>query len=200
MHDLRLALRTLRSTPIVSSVAILSLALGIGANTAIFSIVDSLMLRVLPVKDPAQLALVNTGTAQGFTSWTNPIWEAMRERGQIFDGLFAWSPARFNLSDGGETDFADGIWASGGIFTTLGVPAMLGRTFTEEDDRRGGGPEGPVAVISYTFWQRRFGGAADVVGRTVNIERVPFRIIGVTPPDFFGPDVGRQFEVAIPIG
>ena len=200
LNDLRLAFRALRSTPVVSSVAILSLALGIGANTAIFSLVNSLMLRVLPVKEPAQLALVTENPGQGITSWTNPIWEAMRERRQIFDGLFAWSPARFNLSEGGETDFADGIWASGGLFTTLGVPAVLGRTFNEEDDRRGGGPEGPVVVISYSFWQRRFGGAADAIGRTVNIERVPFRIIGVSPPDFFGPDVGRQFDVAIPIG
>ena len=82
----------------------------------------------------------------------------------------------------------------------LGVPAVLGRTFAESDDARGGGPDGPVAVISYAIWQRRYGGAADVIGKTISIERVPFTIIGVTPQDFFGPDVGRWFDVAIPLG
>ena len=81
----------------------------------------------------------------------------------------------------------------------LGVPAILGRTFTDADDRRGGGPDGPVAVISYSFWQRRFGGAADAIGRTLTLDRVPFTIVGVMPPDFFGLDVGRAFDVAVPI-
>ena len=82
----------------------------------------------------------------------------------------------------------------------LGVPAILGRTWTADDDRRGGGPDGAVAVISYAFWQRRFGGAADVIGRSLIVERVPFTIVGVTPPGFFGVDVGRTFDVAIPLG
>ena len=200
MSDLRLAVRSLRATPVVSVVAALSLALGIGANTAIFSLVNSLLLRALPVKDPRQLALVTDDVAGGVEAWTNPIWEQMRDRRDLFDTSFAWSTQRFNLAAGGETQFVDGIWASGGMFETLGVSAMLGRTFREADDRRGGGPDGPVAVISYSFWQRWFGGAADAIGRVLNVERVPFTIIGVTPPDFFGPDVGRQFDIAIPIG
>ena len=110
----------------------------------------------------------------------------------------AWSTTRFNLSHGGPTEFVDGVWASGRYFEVLGVPAILGRTWTAADDRRGGGPDGAVAVISYAFWQRRFGGAADVVGRSLQIERVPFTIVGVTPPGFFGVDVGRTFDVAIP--
>jgi predicted permease len=149
---------------------------------------------MLPVKEPRQLVILTAG------SWTNPIWEQSRDRRDLFNGAFAWSPNRFNLSSGGETVFADGFWASGEIFDVLGVTAMLGRTFTPADDRRGGGPDGAVAVISYNFWQRQFGGAADAIGRTLNIERVPFTIIGVTPPDFFGPDVGRSFDVAIPLG
>jgi predicted permease len=200
MHDVKLAIRALRATPIVSIVAILSLALGIGANTAIFSIVNSLLLRELPVKDPQQLALVTNDPTRGIASWTNPIWEQIRQRREIFDGVFAWSTMRFNLAAGGETQFVDGIWVSGSMFETLGVPAMLGRTITEADDARGGGPDGPVIVISYAFWQRRFGGAADAIGRTLTIERVPYTIVGVTPADFFGPDVGRAFDVAIPIG
>jgi predicted permease len=199
MHDLRLAVRALRATPIVSIVATLSLALGIGANTAIFSIVNSLLLRALPVHNPQQLALLTDDVGTG-NAWTYAIWDAIRQRRQAFDGVFASSNMRFNLASGGETDFVNGLWASGNMFDTLGVRAMLGRTFTEADDARGGGPDGPVTVISYGFWQRRYGGAADAIGRTLNIERVPFTIVGVTPADFFGPEVGRAFDVAIPIG
>jgi predicted permease len=200
MQDLRLAFRSLLGTPVVSCVAVLSLALGIGANTAIFSLVNSLMLRALPVRQPQQLAMITDDAGRGIASWTNPIWEQMRQRRDVFDGVFAWSAARFNLSAGGETQFVDGLWASGDMFATLGVSAMLGRTFTAADDARGGGPDGPVAVISYAFWQRRYGGGADAIGRRLVLDRVPFSIIGVTGPDFFGPDVGRSFDVAIPIG
>jgi predicted permease len=197
--DLRLAFRALRATPIVSVVAMLSLALGIGANTAIFAIVDSLLLRALPVREPERLAIVSTDARP--QSWTNPIWEQIRERQHdLFEGAITWSSARFNLAQGGEAEMVDGIWASGGFFDVLGVPALLGRTFTVTDDRRGGGPGGPVTVISYRFWQRRFGGGADAIGRTLTINRVPFTIAGVTPPDFFGTDVGRGFDVVVPIG
>jgi putative ABC transport system permease protein len=201
MHDLRLAARALRATPVVTIVAVLSLALGIGANTAIFSLINGLLLRALPVKAPQQLALVTDDVTAGIESWTNPIWEQIRERRHdLFDDAFAWSTTRFNLSERGETQFVDGLWASGGLFDTLGVVPMLGRTFSPADDVRGGGTDGAVAVISYSFWQRRFGGAADAIGHTLTIERVPFTIVGVTPPDFFGPEVGRAFDLAIPIG
>jgi predicted permease len=200
MQDLRDAFRALKTTPIVTIVAVLSLALGIGANTAIFSILDSLMLRSLPVHDPQRLAILGEGNQQRTAWWTNPIWEQVRDRRQSFDGAFAWSTTRFNLAQGGQTELVDGMWASGSLFEVLGVQPILGRTFTEADDRRGGGADGPVAVIGYGFWQRRFGGAGDVVGRTLTVERVPFTIVGVTPPDFFGVDVGRTFDVAIPIG
>ncbi len=200
MQDLRDAFRALKATPVVTIVAILSLALGIGANTAIFSILDSLLLRSLPVKAPQQLVMLGDGGSGRPTSWTNPIWEQVRERQALFDGAFAWSGSRFNLAPGGQTELVDGMWASGRLFEVLGVPAILGRTFTDADDRRGGGPDGPVAVISYSFWQRRFNGAADVIGRSLTVERVPFTIVGVTPPSFFGADVGRTFDIAIPIG
>jgi putative ABC transport system permease protein len=194
MQDLRDAFRSLVATPVVSIVAILSLALGIGANTAIFSILDSLILRTLPVKEPERLVMIDRG------SWTNPIWEAIRDRQDAFDGATAWSPTRFNLAAGGQTELVDGVWASGRFFEVLGTPAILGRTFAPDDDRRGGGPDGPVAVISYNFWQRRFGGNADVIGNPLMVERVSYTIIGVTPPGFFGAEVGRTFDVAIPIG
>ena len=199
MADIRDAFRTLKATPIVTVVAILSLALGIGANTAIFSILDTLMLRTLPVKSPDRLAVLGIGNA-GRDSFTNPIWEQVRDRRDLFDGAFAYSSTRFNLSSTAQTEYADGFWASGRIFEVLGIPAMLGRTFNEADDRRGGGPDGPVAVISYRYWQSRYSGATDVIGQHLTIERVPYTIIGITPPEFFGVEVGRRFDVAIPIG
>ena len=185
MSDLRDAFRSLRATPVVSIVAILSLALGIGANTAIFSIVDSLLLRALPVKAPrAARDLLGTATV-GPAAWTNPIWEQIRERQRSVRRRVRLvehplQPARRADRPSSST----GCGRAAGFFDVLGVPAILGRTFTEADDRRGGGPDGAVAVISYGFWQRRFGGAADVIGRSLTVERVPFTIVGVTPPQF----------------
>jgi predicted permease len=193
--DWRDAWRSLCATPVVTLVALLSLGFGIGANTALFSILDSLMLRPLPVADPDRLVLIERG------SWTNPIWEQIRARErQLFDGAFAWGPRRFDLSSGGETRYVEGAFASAGLFDVLGVRPVLGRTFIPADDARGGGPEGPVAVISYGFWQRHFGGTPDVVGRSLTLSRAPFTIVGVVPRGFFGPDVGRQADVFIPIG
>jgi putative ABC transport system permease protein len=203
VHDIRLAVRSLRATPIVTFVAILSLALGIGANTAIFSLIDSLILRALPVAEPQRLAVISDarGINGGFTAaWTFGIWDQIRRRAEPFDGAFAWTSERFNLAQGGgETQPVDGIYASGDYFSVLGVQAMLGRTFTAADDRQGGGKDGPVAVISYALWQRRFGGAASVIGTPLIVERVPFTIVGVMPASFFGTDIGRAADVALPI-
>ena len=193
--DLRYGVRVLRRSPAFTFVAIASLALGIGANTAAFTLVDSLILRSLPVRDSERLVRLQGG------SWTNPIWEQIRERQhELLESAAAFSDTRFDLASGGEAEFAEGFWASGGFFEVVGVPAILGRTLNRQDDLRDGGPDGPVAVISYAFWQRRFGGAADVVGRSVALSGVPFTIVGVTPPAFFGPTVGRGFDVAAPIG
>jgi predicted permease len=199
MSDLRDAFRALKATPIVTVVAVLSLALGIGANTAIFSILNALLLRALPVHQPQRLVQVMLGETQA--SWTNPLWEQLRDRDQpIFEGVFAYSAPRFNLASGGEAQFVNGVMASGRFFDVLGVTAMLGRTFTPADDVRGGGPDGPVAVISYGFWQRRFGGAVDAIGKPIALDRVTFTVIGVTPPEFTGTDQGRSYDVAVPLG
>src|SRR5947208_2242696 len=96
--------------------------------------------------------------------------------------------------------FVDGIWTTSGMFDTLGVAPIVGRTFTGADDRPGGGPDGAVVVVSYAFWQRRCGAAPDVVGRRITLDRIPFTIVGVMPPDFFGPSVGTRADVVIPIG
>jgi putative ABC transport system permease protein len=199
-QDVRYALRTLRKTPAFTTVAILTLALGIGANTAIFSVVDSLLLRTLPVVEPRQLVTVTEGTTTGPAPWSYPIWEQIRDRAQLFDGAVAFWSARFDLAQGGEVQPADGLFVSGEYFSTLGVPALLGRTFTAGDDRIGGGPDGPIAIISYGMWQRRFGGAANIIGTPIVVDRVPCTIVGVTPPAFFGAEVGRAFDIALPIG
>jgi hypothetical protein len=202
MQDVRLAIRALRSTPIVSIVAVLSLALGSGANTAIFSLVNTLLLRTLPVSEPQRLVVISEDRAirQGFTAgWTYAIWDQIHQRAQPFDGSCSWMSERFNLAQGGgETEPVDGIYASGDYFSTLGVPALIGRTFTPADDVRGG-TDGPVAVISYALWQRRFGGSGTIVGTPLFVERVSFTIVGVTPPAFFGAEVGRAFDVALPM-
>jgi putative ABC transport system permease protein len=194
-QDLRYGLRQLRQNPVFTLVAVSSLALGIGANSAIFALVDGVLLKSLPVRQPDRLVLLDEG------SWTNPIWEQIRDRqAALFESAAAWADARFDLSPGGRTELVEGLWASGGFFDTLGVPAIVGRTFTSRDDQRNGGPDGPVAVISYAFWQRRFGGSADAIGRSVTLDRTPFTIVGVTPPTFFGPAVGRSFDVIVPLG
>src|SRR5919112_4094767 len=135
MNDLRDALRALRATPIVTAVAVLSLALGIGANTAIFSILNTLLLRSLPVKDPQQLAIVSTDVLRD--AWTNPIWEQIRGRAGLFAGAAAWSGDRFNTARSGQTAFVQGLYVSGRFFDVFGVPPLLGRTFRESDDTRG---------------------------------------------------------------
>ena len=200
MTDVRDAFRALRATPVVSAVAILSLALGIGANTAIFSIVNAVMLRALPVKEPQRLVQVMTGPTR--STWSNPLWEQLRGRDhQVFDGAFAYTTQRYNLAAGGEVQPAQGIMASGGMFDVLGVPAILGRTFTSENDvRKGDGLDRrQVAVLSYSFWQRHYGGSTDVLGKAVTLDLVPFTIIGVTPPGFEGLDQGTSYDVAIPL-
>src|SRR5262249_45411405 len=134
--------------------------------------------------------------AQG--SWTNPIWEEIRNHShEIADGGFAWAVQRFDLSSTGA-DVVDGLYVSGRLFEMLGVGATRGRVVTDRDDTAAL-PDGAVAVISDRFWRDRFGRGEDAIGRTISIERVPFTIVGVTPPGFFGPDVGSSFDVAIPL-
>jgi len=139
VQDIRYSIRILLRSPAFALVAILSLALGIGANTAIFSIVNSLLLRSLPVRAPEQLVILEGG------SWTNPIWEQIRDHhAGLFGGAAAWGEDRFDLASGGVSNSVDGLWTSGNFFDVLGTPAILGRTFGPDDDRRGGGPAWPA--------------------------------------------------------
>jgi putative ABC transport system permease protein len=193
-QDVRYGVRLLRRSPAFTLVLVASLALGIGANTAIFTLVDGLLVRSLPVREPQQLVVLQND------SWTNPIWEQLRDhRATWAQGALAWSDDRFDLANGGEAAPVDGIFASGDFFNVLGVQPVVGRLLLPADDTRGGGPDGPVAAISYRLWQQRYGGAADIVGRPITLKRVPFTIVGVMPPAFLGPTVGRAVDVAVPI-
>jgi len=203
-QDLWLALRLLRRSPGFSATIVLTLALGIGANAAIFGVVNGLLLRPLPVADPHRLVTISSDAAiaRGYTSgtgWSFAMWKALQPHVALFDGALAWTPAHFDLAPGGERQLVEGVFASGGYFATLGIPAILGRTFAATDDRPDGGPDGLVGVISYRFWQRRFGGSASAVGSPLLVDGATVTIVGVTPPEFFGVDVGRAFDVALPL-
>ncbi|MCC7007937.1 MAG: ABC transporter permease [Acidobacteria bacterium] len=191
-HDIRTAIRGLRKSPVFALIAIGTLALGIGANSALFSIFNSLILRPLPVRDPGGLALLAGG------SWTYPIWEEARRIGDaLFDGTVAWAEETFDLSQGGQTDLVDGAYVSGRFFDVLGVTAVRGRMLTTTDEDPAA-PNGPVVVISHRFWQRHFAGAADVIGRTLTLQQIPFTVVGVMPAGFAGLDVGRTADLMVP--
>ena len=203
-QDARYGVRTLRKSPGFTLVAVLTLALAIGANTAIFSIVNGLMLRALPVAAPEQLALVSTRNAanDGFPAgWNMAMWEQIRQRASSLGRVLAWTvfSQRLDLATEGQADPVDGLFVSGNFFQELGVVPEIGRAFATAEDNLGR-VESRVAVISHGLWQRRFGGDVDIVGRSMLVNRVPVTIVGVAPPAFLGPEVGRAFDIALPIG
>jgi predicted permease len=203
-RNLRFGIRVLRKSPAFTVVAVLSLALGIGANTAIFQLLNAVRLRALPVQEPRQLAEVRItdmdgarGNFERYPAVTNSIWEQIRDRQQILSGVFAWSQEDFDTSPGGETHSVRGLWVSGNFFDVLAVRPIRGRLFVQADDRRGCGL--PGAVISYEFWQRQFGGEPAAIGRKLALNGHTVDVIGITPASFFGLEVGRTFDVALPI-
>src|SRR4051812_35318020 len=205
-RDLHYGARLLRLNPAFALIAILSLALGVGANTAIFQLLDAVRLRTLPIPAPHALVEIRiaetphgrTGQFSGrHPSLTNPLWERIRDQQQAFSSVFAYGGSQFNLTSGGEARYAQGLWVSGEFFNTLGIPAVAGRTLTAADDRRG--CAAPPAVISYGFWQREFGGNPAAIGRSLQLDGHAYDIVGVTPASFFGVEVGRTFDVAVPL-
>jgi predicted permease len=203
--DIRYSLRLLCLRPGFAIIAILSLALGTGANTAIFQLLDAVRLRTLPVKAPQELVELRVddmtharGNWLRDAAMTNPLWEQIRDRQQAFSGVFAWADEAFDISANGESHEVGGLWVSGDFFSVLGVQPLLGRVFTQREDRRGCGLA-PGAVISYGFWQREFGGDPAIVGRQVLMGKNRVEVIGVAPPSFFGLEVGKTFDVALPL-
>jgi putative ABC transport system permease protein len=204
--DLRYGVRTLRKSPGFATVAILTLALGIGVNTALFQLLDALLLRTLPVNLPRQLSELRLQDTTGLRGsqrsenpvLTNGIWERIRDhRPEAFSGMFAWAEDDFNTAPIGEVHHALGLWVSGDFFRVLGVRPIAGRVFAPSDDRRGCGL--PGAVISYAFWQGELGGDASVLGRKITVDYHPVTVIGITPATFTGLDVGQSFDVALPL-
>jgi putative ABC transport system permease protein len=194
--DLRYAARVLRRSPGFTLVAVLSLALGIGANTAIFSLIDAVMLRSLPVAHPEELVQV---TMDDNDVLTNPIWEQLRDRKDLFASAFAFTSGgqpMFDLAAGGESRRVPGAWVSGGFFSGLGLAPAAGRLLKPADDVRGCPA---VAVLSYGFWQSAYGGSPAAIGKTLSLDGHPFEILGVVGRGFTGLDVGRSPQIYAPL-
>lgn len=205
-RDLRYGLRVLRKNPVFATIAILTLALGTGANTAMFQLVNAVRLRTLPVSAPQELVEVRIGDApNGRTgrfrgrrpNLSSALWAGIRDEQQVFTSVMAWEATTFDLARSGEAQIADGLWVSGSFFETLGVGAIVGRVLDASDDAKGCAT-GP-AVISHAFWQREFGGDRQILGRPLHLDGHRFEIVGVTPATFFGVEVGRSFDVAVPL-
>jgi len=203
-RDVRVGARVLRANPVFTLVAILSLTLGIGANTAIFELLDAVLLRTLSVAAPEQLAEVRVNHPGRIGSsvarqqdFSNPQWREVEREQQGFSKIAAWSTEGLNLARGGEARYAKGLWVSGDFFPLLQTKPELGRLLTKSDDYKGCGIQG--AVISDGFWHRQFGGRVDVIGKTLSLNGEPFSIIGVTPANFSGLEPGFTFDVALPL-
>src|SRR5436190_14273045 len=209
LQDLRYALRIMAANPLFTAMAALSLALGIGANTAIYSFMDAILLRALPVQNPESLVVFNwhskahppvahhfdgstyQDSRTGFTSgnFPYPAYEALREN-PAFSSVFAFQGAgRLNVQIHGQADLAAGQYVSGGFFSGLGVPAAAGRVIEDADDRFGAAP---VVVTSFGYAERRFGEAAKAIGQSIRINDNLFTIVGVTPPEFWGVNPAGQ--------
>jgi len=217
LQDLRYGARMLLKQKGITAIAVLSLALGIGANTALFSIVDAMLLKLLPVKEPKQLVLFKSKSAREFSpgsytgNWdTDPVtgqnvmtsfpyqsYQRMREQPGALSDVFAFGGVSLNVNAEGQSDVASGQAVTGNYFAGLGVGALLGRTLTDEDDKASASP---VAVLSHRYWQKRFSGNAAIIGKQINLNNVAFTVIGVTPPGFDGTmDIGSTQDVTIPI-
>jgi putative ABC transport system permease protein len=200
-QDLRHGARMLVKNPGFTLIAVVTLALGIGANTAIFSLLDTLLLKQLPVKQPEQLVVVATAApGQQITPismFSYPVFRELRDKNSVFSGMFAHDVLPMSMSGGGQTERVLGELVSGNFFAVLGVSPHLGRVLTEADDQTPGAH--PVAVLSYNFWQRRYGADPAIIGQTINLNGYPFAVIGVAAQGFHGVAVGVAPDVRIPI-
>jgi predicted permease len=201
LHSLRL----LRKSPLYTGVAVASLALGLGANTAIFSLLDQVLFRPLPVKNPHDLVVLKSpDTISGFYSgdssirlFSYPMYKDMRDRNQAFDGLIARYPVGANFAYQAPAEDVAAELVTGNFFDVLGVVPARGRLLTQQDDVTRGAH--PVAVLSYGFWTRRFGGNPAIVGQTVRVNSTPMTVIGITPREFYGVDISRAPDVYVPL-
>ena len=202
LQDLRFAFRTLRKSPLFTSVAVLSLALGIGANTAIFSLIDQLILQMLPVRNPEQLVLLTArgshyGSNTGSNAISYPMYQDFRDKNAVFQGMFCRYGMTFSMNYQGRTELVSGELVSGNYFPVLGVGAALGRVFTDRDDLYQGGH--PIAVLSYGYWKSRFAADPKVLGRKLVLNGYPITIVGVSNPGFDGVEPGYSPQIRVPM-
>ena len=196
LHDVRYGLRTMRKSPGFTLTAVVTLALGMGANTAIFGLIDAVLLRTLPVKDPASLYFLNNAGARDVGgSPPYPCFERFRSLTKSFTGIAAYATNDFGIRIGSQMEQVNGAVVSGNYYDLLGVAPVGGRMMVASDDSL----DPPVAVISYAFWQRRFGGKPDAIGKTFSLDEHRFTIIGITPKEFRGLTPGRVDDVTMPI-
>ncbi|HEY3937724.1 MAG TPA: ABC transporter permease [Bryobacteraceae bacterium] len=201
-NDIRYAVRGFRRTPLFTVVAVLSLAFGIGANAAIFSLFDQVLLRLLPVKHPEQLVLLTMrgshyGSNWGMNALSYPMYKDFHDHNQVFSGMFCRFPIETSLGFGSKTERVAAELVSGSYFPVLGVTAALGRTFTPADDRTPGGE--PLAVLSYSFWQTRFASDRSILGKTLVLNGRNMTVVGVAQPGFDGVELGHTTKVFIPV-
>jgi len=198
-YDVRYALRLLRNKPAFTLVAVLTLALGIGANAAIFSLTDEVLLQSLPVANPQQLVAVTAlDPKTGFTnSFSYPMYQDLRDKNEVLSGLLARAGTAMSMSYEGRNDRVSGELVSGNYYEVLGVRPWAGRLFTKDDDLTPGAH--PVAVLSYRFWESRFGKDPNLIGKTILLNEQPLTVIGVTPPAFYGVDLTSNADVRVPM-
>jgi len=205
-QDLKLALRVFWKNPAFAAIVILTLALGSGANTAIFTLLDQVMLRALPVERPDRLVVLSgPGPFSGWSSnqsdtvlpISQPILDGLRDRTPAFQGAFGHYTTPIHLSVKGQTDNVNGDMVSGTFFEVLGLRAAHGRLFTREDDRTPSGH--PVVVLGHSFFERRFGGDPSIVGQVVSVNSHPMTVVGIAPPGFNGVVVGSAIDVYVPL-
>jgi predicted permease len=202
LQDINYAWRAFRKAPLFVVVAVLSLALGIGANTAIFTLTDQVLLRTLPVKDPEQLVLLSAlgrhyGGNMGWNRISYPMYQDFRDRNSVFSGMFCFRETEMSLSSGGRTERIAGEFVSGNYFPELGLKPVIGRLFTAQDDLFQGAR--PLAVLSYGYWRSRFAGDRAVIGRKIELNGHPFTIVGVSQAGFSGTDPGYAPQLRVPM-
>ena len=198
-QDIRYGFRLLRKNPGFSAVVILALALGLGANTALFSLFNTVLLGALPVQHPEQLVVLSTvnENSDSITSFSYPMYRELRDKNAVFSGMIAQAGVEMNASYAGQSEKARGEVVTGNYFETLGVQPWRGRLFSQADDRIPGAH--PVAVLSYEYWQRRFGGDPGIVGGKLILNNRPMTVIGITPPGFYGTDLSEVTDIRLPM-
>lgn len=202
LQDIRISVRTLRKTPVFAFVAMISLALGIGANTAIFTLMDQVLLRLLPVHKPEQLVLLNgnggnIGHSRGPNAFSYAMYQDLRDKNSVFSGVLARYSSPVTLTYKGVTERANCELVSGNYFDVLGVRARLGRTISPEDDRTPGSH--PLVMISFNYWQRRFGGSHELLNEKLIINGHPMTVIGVAAAGFGGTEIGDPPDLFVPM-